>query len=166
MQTHILSSSVLKTAAIAGAAALTLTFSLSGCSSESEATAATAAPAVQGPGAPAAVAVAKPEAPVRVGVDEFAAVVASPGVVIVDVRTPEEFAEGHIEGAINIPVEYADYMDQVAQLDPTATYAVYCRSGNRSQPAVAGMESAGITGIYELESGTIGWTDAGQPLVS
>lgn len=163
MQTHIL-----KPAALMGAAALALTISLAGCSSDTDtATAAEATSAVQGPGVEAATtAVAKPDAPVRVGVDEFASVIASPGVVIVDVRTPEEFAEGHIEGAINIPVEYADYMDQVAQLDPTATYAVYCRSGNRSQPAVAGMESAGITGIYELESGTVGWTDAGQPLVS
>jgi phage shock protein E len=107
-----------------------------------------------------------PDAPVRVGVDEFVAVIASPGVVIIDVRTPEEFAQGHIEGAINIPVEHPDYMNQVAQLDPTATYAVYCRSGNRSQAAVAGMASTGSTGIYELESGTVGWTDAGRPLVS
>lgn len=163
MQTHIL-----KPAALVGAAALALTVSLAGCSSDADtATAAEATTAVQGPGVETGTtAVAKPDAPVRVGVDEFASVIASPGVVIIDVRTPEEFAEGHIEGAINIPVEYADYMDQVAQLDPTATYAVYCRSGNRSQPAVAGMASAGITGIYELESGTVGWTDAGQPLVS
>ncbi len=56
-------------------------------------------------------------------------------------------------------------MDQVSQLDPSGTYAVYCRSGNRSQPAVAGMSSIGINGIYELESGTTGWTSEGQPLV-
>jgi rhodanese-related sulfurtransferase len=144
------------------AAGLALTLGLTGCSSESDsAAAATDTTTAQGPAGPAA----KPEAPVRVGVAEFAQVVAAPGTQIIDVRTPEEFAEGHIAGAVNIPVEYPDFMDRVTQLDPNATYAVYCRSGNRSQPAVAGMTEAGITGIYELESGTTGWTGEGMSLV-
>ena len=147
--------------ALAGAASLALTIGLSGCSSDSGATETAAAAEVQGPAAP----IEAPASPVRVGVAEFANVIASPGVTIVDVRTPQEFAEGHIEGAVNIPVELPDFMDQVSQLDPNGTYAVYCRSGNRSQPAVAGMSSIGINGIYELESGTTGWTTEGQPLV-
>lgn len=100
----------------------------------------------------------------RVDVAEFATIIAEPGVQIIDVRTPEEFADGHINGAVNIPVQQPDFADRVAALDPSATYAVYCRSGNRSQPAVAAMEAAGITRIYELQSGTKGWTAAGQPL--
>jgi phage shock protein E len=158
-----------KYVALVGASALTLTLGLSGCSSDTEPAAAAAenTTAVQGPGvSDQSATIAKPEAPVRVGVEEFANVIATPRGVILDVRTPQEFAEGHIEGAVNIPVESADFIDQVAQLDPSVTYAVYCRSGNRSQPAVDGMASVGVTGIYELESGTIGWTDAGQPLVS
>ena len=147
--------------ALAGAASLALTVGLSGCSSDSGATEMAAAAEVQG----SAASVKAPAAPVRVGVADFAKIVADPGVTIVDVRTSEEFAEGHIEGAINIPVEYPDYIDQVSQLDPNGTYAVYCRSGNRSQPAVAGMASVGINGIYELESGTVGWAAEGQPLV-
>ena len=102
--------------------------------------------------------------PARVGTAEFAAVIEQPGVVILDVRTPEEFADGHIAGAVNIPVQQADFAGRVAQLDPNTTYAVYCRSGNRSQPAVAAMKDAGITTIYELDSGTKGWTSAGLPL--
>lgn len=109
---------------------------------------------------------AKPDAPVRVGVSEFAEIISAPGVTILDVRTPEEFASGHIAGAINIPVEYPDYIDRVSELDPNGIYAVYCRSGNRSQPAVAGLASVGVTGVYELESGTVGWTGEGQPLTS
>ena len=147
--------------ALAGAASLALTIGLSGCSSDSGATDTTAAAEVQGPAAP----IEAPASPVRVGVAEFANVIASPGVTIVDVRTPQEFADGHIEGAVNIPVELPDFMDRVSELDPSGTYAVYCRSGNRSQPAVAGMSSIGINGIYELESGTTGWTTEGQPLV-
>jgi phage shock protein E len=148
----------------ATAAVLTaLSIGLVGCSTatETENTATATAATVQGPAA----APAKPDSPIRVGVTEFASVVSAPGVTVLDVRTPEEFAAGHIEGAINIPVEYPDYMDRIGQLDPSGTYAVYCRSGNRSQPAVAGLASVGITGVYELESGTIGWTDEGQPLV-
>lgn len=147
--------------ALVGAASLALTIGLSGCSSDSGSTDTAAAAEIQGPAA----AIESPESPVRVGVTEFANVIASPGVTIVDVRTPQEFAEGHIEGAVNIPVEFPDFMDQVSQLDPSGTYAVYCRSGNRSQPAVAGMSSVGINAIYELESGTTGWTSEGQPLV-
>lgn len=153
------------TAAALAAAALALTVGLSGCSSDSasaegSADAGTSAE-VQGPAAP----VTAPEAPVRVGVPEFAEVVSSPDVTIVDVRTPEEFAQGHIDGAVNIPVEFPDFIDRVSELDPAGTYAVYCRSGNRSQPAVAGMASVGINGIFELESGTTGWTSEGQQLV-
>lgn len=102
--------------------------------------------------------------PARVGVTEFSAVLTQPGVALIDVRTPEEFADGHIAGAVNIPVQQPDFATRIAQLDPTVTYAVYCRSGNRSQPAVAAMQKAGITTIYELESGTKGWTAEGQPL--
>jgi len=148
-----------------GAAALALTVSLSGCSSDSDSAADTAAASesadVQGPSA----GVDTPAEPVRVDVPAFAEIITDPNVTIVDVRTPQEYADGHIDGAVNIPVELPDFMDRVSELDPNGTYAVYCRSGNRSQPAVAGMASAGINGIYELESGTNGWTSGGQPLV-
>lgn len=147
------------------ASALALTVSLAGCSSDSDSTSSESTSGesseVQGPAA----VVATPEAPVRVGVPEFAEIVTDPSVTIVDVRTPQEFSEGHIQGAVNIPVELPDFMDRVSELDTEGTYAVYCRSGNRSQPAVQGMASAGINGIYELESGTTGWTSEGQPLV-
>ena len=146
--------------ALAGAAALALTLAVSGCSSDSASDSASESVVQTADGT-----VAPPEAPVRVGVPDFADVIASPDVTIVDVRTPEEFAQGHIEGAVNIPVEYADFTDQVSQLDANGTYAVYCRSGNRSQTAIDQMSGVGINGIYELESGTNGWAAAGQPLV-
>ena len=141
---------------LASAAALALTLAVSGCSSDSASK--SVVQTAEGTVAP-------PEAPVRVGITDFAEVIASPDVTIVDVRTPEEFAERHIEGAVNIPVEYADFTDQVSQLDADGTYAVYCRSGNRSQTAVDQMSRVGINGIYELDSGTNGWAAAGQQLV-
>lgn len=109
-----------------------------------------------------AVAVAGPQ---RVGVAEFASVITRPGIELIDVRTPAEFESGHIAGAVNIPVQSADFAERIARLDPAGEYAVYCRSGNRSQPAVAAMKEAGISTVYELASGTNGWAADGQPLV-
>jgi rhodanese-related sulfurtransferase len=149
--------------ALSVAALATVSIGLAGCSSDSsDALAPAAAAEAQGPAA----AVAAPSAPERVDAARFAEVVTSPGVTIIDVRTPEEFAAGHIEGAVNYNVEGPDFSAQIAGLDPAGTYAVYCRSGNRSQPAVAAMSQAGIPGIYELESGIVGWESAGLPTVS
>lgn len=132
-------------------AAAVVSGGLTGCSA-SQATAADPGPAVP----------ASATFPARVGVDEFAGALDIPGVQIIDVRTPEEFATGHITGAVNIPVQQADFARQVSALDPDGVYAVYCRSGNRSRPAVTAMQQAGISTIYELESGIVGWTAAGQ----
>jgi rhodanese-related sulfurtransferase len=102
--------------------------------------------------------------PQRVDPATFAAAVATPGVVTLDVRTPEEFAEGHIAGAANYNVEDPAFPALLSTLDPNATYAVYCRSGNRSQVAVDLMVAAGITSIYEMTDGIIGWEAAGYPI--
>ncbi len=142
---------------LAAAAAVTLSLGLTGCSSSD----APSAAAVQGP----AVAAEAPSAPERVGAEDFASVVSSPGVTVIDVRTPEEYAAGHIEGAVNFNVQGPDFGAQVATLDPATTYAVYCQSGNRSQVAVNQMADTGVNGIYELETGITGWAAAGLPIV-
>lgn len=80
------------------------------------------------------------------------------GTVIIDVRTPEEFASGHLPGAINIDIADSDFAAQVAQLDPDATYAVYCRTDNRSSAAIDIMEAQGITQTTGLAGGIESWT--------
>ena len=70
------------------------------------------------------------------GVEEFAAVVDEPGTVVLDVRTPQEYAEGHLEGAQNYDVSAPDFAQSLTGLDPTASYAVYCRTGVRSAAAL------------------------------
>jgi rhodanese-related sulfurtransferase len=65
--------------------------------------------------------------------------------VIIDVRTPEEFATGHLDGAINIDVSSPDFRDQVMALDSSGEYFVYCRSGNRSGQAINQMYQMGFT---------------------
>jgi rhodanese-related sulfurtransferase len=98
--------------------------------------------------------------------DDFAALAATDGVVLLDVRTPQEFAEGHLEGAVNLDVEATDFAARAAELDPDASYAVYCRSGNRSQAAMLAMRSAGVTAAADLAGGIGAWTQAGLPVVT
>jgi len=75
-----------------------------------------------------------------------ASVALAEGTMLIDVRTPAEFAEGHLEGAINMPVELATFPDQVAQLDPEIEYLVYCRSGRRADVALEYMATIGLSG--------------------
>ncbi len=63
--------------------------------------------------------------------------------VLLDVRTPEEFAAGHIEGSVNIDIFNPDFRDQIDALDKNKEYFVYCRSGNRSGQACMLMAELG-----------------------
>ena len=74
----------------------------------------------------------------------------TPAARLIDVRTPAEFAEGYVKGAVNIDVSAADFEAQIASLDKTASYNVYCRSGNRSATAVEIMRNAGFTNVTDL----------------
>ena len=71
--------------------------------------------------------------------------------VILDVRTPGEVAEGHLEGALFVDFLADDFRDKIVELDKSADYIVHCRSGNRSGQAVAIMADLGFTG--ELVNG-------------
>jgi len=88
----------------------------------------------------------------------------SPDFVILDVRTDEEFAVGHIEGAENIDVKSESFKDEVGKLDKSKTYIVHCRTGRRSETAVKVMEEMGFTDIYWMQDGIVGWQDAGFPV--
>jgi rhodanese-related sulfurtransferase len=102
----------------------------------------------------------------RVDPDTFASRIAERHVVLLDVRTPEEYAAGHLDGATNLPLSSADFSDRVADLDPDRTYAVYCRTGVRSQEAVELMRSAGIEAVYDLDGGLTAWVSSGRPVVT
>lgn len=105
------------------------------------------------------------ELPETLDTAQFAELVATDGVVVLDVRTPAEFASGHLTDAININVEAADFDDQIAELDQQASYAVYCRSGNRSQTALNIMRDAGFAQLHHLGGGIGAWQRAGYPVV-
>lgn len=81
---------------------------------------------------------------------------------LLDVRTPQEFAGGHIEGAANIAVETLQaHLSEIPRDQPIV---LYCRSGNRSAQAAQILEAAGFTGIYDL-GGIVSWQQAGLPVV-
>jgi rhodanese-related sulfurtransferase len=84
--------------------------------------------------------------------DPQAAEFVSAGAVIVDVRTPEEFAAGHLDGALLIDIKNPSFDAEIAKLDAAASYIVYCRSGNRSAQAADHMRAIGIENITDLGS--------------
>lgn len=67
--------------------------------------------------------------------------------VMIDVRTPDEFAAGHLDGAVNLDVQSAEFDALVGQLDLEGSYYVYCRSGNRSAQAIDRMSALGFTDL-------------------
>jgi rhodanese-related sulfurtransferase len=102
---------------------------------------------------------------VNLGVAEFQAKTQEAEVVILDVRTKSEFNEGHIANSINIDFQSDTFLNEILKLDKSKTYAVYCRSGNRSGKAVATMSNEQFISLYNLNGGVIDWAAAGYPLV-
>ncbi|WP_299184646.1 rhodanese-like domain-containing protein [uncultured Aquimarina sp.] len=86
-------------------------------------------------------------------------------VQLVDVRTPQEYAEGHIEGAINIDFSDENFETLISEVDKTKPVAVYCGRGGRSGKCSAYMKKAGFTKIYDLDGGITEWKYKGKTLV-
>ena len=87
-----------------------------------------------------------------------------PTFIIIDVRTPEEFAEGHIEGAINIDFRSENFGGQIDELNRNNKYLIYCRSGNRSRGALEVMVEMDFKEVYHLSAGIIKWIDEEYPI--
>ena len=85
--------------------------------------------------------------------------------VVLDVRTPGEFSKGHIEGAVLVDYRSAGFREEMAGLDRTKTYLVYCRTGNRSTRALGIMSDLGFRSYYHLEGGITRWIEEGLPAV-
>ena len=86
--------------------------------------------------------------------------------VVLDVRTPAGFQEGHLEGAIMIDFYESDFADRLAELDPDVPYLLYCRSGNRSGQTVDLMRELGFSDVADVDGGIVSWTSAGLPVVT
>lgn len=85
--------------------------------------------------------------------------------IIIDVRTPAEFAEGHIKDANNVDVASADFEEILTPLELDDYYVVYCRTGSRSTKAVEKMEKMGFKNVVHMKDGIEGWKKATLPIV-
>ena len=101
-----------------------------------------------------------------VDVAKAIALAADLSVIVVDVRTPAEFAEGHIGRAEVVDIQDPGFGARIAQFDRSATYLVYCHSGNRSGQATAFMAALGFTNVNDLDGGISAWLAAGAPVVT
>jgi len=87
---------------------------------------------------------------------DFLAKIKEGDAILIDVRTREEFNEGHIPGAVNIDF-YEDYVENISNYDKERKYLLYCRSGSRSYSALKIMKNQGFQNVSHLDSGIIGW---------
>ena len=95
---------------------------------------------------------------------EFAAGTGNENALLLDVRTPEEYNEGHLKGAILINYHDSDFVDQVSKLDKNKTVYVYCHSGKRSSAAQEKMQKMNFKNVINLDGGIVAWQKAGLPV--
>jgi phage shock protein E len=88
-----------------------------------------------------------------VPVEKVDKVLGKKNMVVLDVRTPEEIAQGHIPGAINYNFNEPDFKSKISSLDKNKPYLVYCRSGKRSGKTIEMMKDLGFKRLYELKAG-------------
>lgn len=97
-------------------------------------------------------------------VKAFSELIEDSSVVLLDVRTASEFAEGHIEGAINIDQGQSDFLEKAKAALPTdKKIAVYCRSGRRSANAAGKLAAEGYRCV-NLKGGIVAWKEADKPV--
>lgn len=90
---------------------------------------------------------------------ELEQIVSDPkGAVFIDVRSPEECAEGMVKGAININLFDPNFMEEVSKLDKNKDYYMICRSGGRSGSACGAMDQIGFTSVTNMVGGMLAWS--------
>jgi rhodanese-related sulfurtransferase len=100
-----------------------------------------------------------------VDVTEAKQLIAAGQLIILDVRTPEEFITGHIAGAKNLNFYDGDFRANLQQLDKGESYLVHCKSGRRSAQAGTIMKQLGFKSVYDLAGGISAWEQANQEII-
>jgi rhodanese-related sulfurtransferase len=96
--------------------------------------------------------------------DAYALIEDRPDMVIMDVRTPEEYQAGHLNGAVNLDYYSGGFLDRLKALDKNSTYIVYCRKGIRGGIALEMMRSLGFKEVYNILGGLALWAEEGRPM--
>lgn len=86
------------------------------------------------------------------------------GLVVLDIRTPQEFNEARLADAVMVDFYAEDFAAQLETLDKDVPYVMYCNSGNRSSDAVKTMKDLGFVEVYEIDGGIVNWYDQGLPI--
>lgn len=89
----------------------------------------------------------------------------NPNFIIIDARTREEFADEHIENAINLDYYSETFRDELNKLDKNKIYLIYCRTGRRTGLALDIMEELGFREVYNMLGGITQWKEEGFPTV-
>lgn len=97
-------------------------------------------------------------------VAQFEQKLEDPNVVLIDVRTPQEFAQGHIEGALNIDFYGDNFENDIHAINQSKTILVYCKSGNRSGKAANILAKNNFKSVYDLSGGISNWMASGKPI--
>lgn len=109
---------------------------------------------------------AKPQpavaAPKKIGLADFERLRGNTNHVVLDVRTPNEFAAGHVPGAVHLEWTSRDFERNLSRLDKDKTYLVYCASGFRSARAVGKMRQMGFKDLYDYTGGWSEWRKSGK----
>lgn len=100
-----------------------------------------------------------------ISVEDFEAMAQRSGVTVVDVRTPKEYAEGHIAGAVNKDWKSERFAEEIGAYGTDERIVVYCARGVRSQKAAEMMSGMGFTQVFNLIGGFEVWKNAGKPIV-
>jgi rhodanese-related sulfurtransferase len=87
------------------------------------------------------------------------------GVTIIDVRTKDEYSEGHLKEAVNIDILEPNFEERLGKLDKTKPVLIHCQAGGRSTRSLKTFEKLGFSQIIHLDGGYGGWVEAGKPVV-
>lgn len=90
----------------------------------------------------------------------------NPGLIIIDVRTPQEFSTGYIKDAINLDYHSRTFTSELDKLDKNKTYLIYCQRGIRSKKTLTLMKQLGFRGAYNVSGGIVQWGRDGLPIAS
>jgi len=101
----------------------------------------------------------------HVDAEAAATLIQAGGITILDVRTPEEFREGHLQDANNADILSKDFATQLGVWEKSKPILVHCQAGGRSTRSLAMLEKQGFTTVYHLDGGLNAWLKAGKPVV-
>lgn len=100
----------------------------------------------------------------RIDVDQFDQKRHEKDAVVLDVRTPSEYADGHVPGAVNLDIHDPEFDQKIEHLDKSKTYLVHCAKGVRSATAVKKMSGLGFAGLFDFHGGFSAWENAHKPI--